>query len=140
MTVELMETISIVCYVAGLFFLILSEGLFFGLRIADVVAELSGRKARRGIETIRRQNPETGETAGSAQRPGTAVPRQLRETEVLRQPRDTAVPRQPRETEVLRQPRETEVLAQPRAAQEPGQEHFSVLFEIHFSETDEYID
>lgn len=98
MTVELLETISMAFYMAGILFTAAAGALFWKLRIPDVVGELSGRKARRGIESIRQQNLK-----GSGNR---------------------------------YQPRETSRLALPGKLQQ----QFSVAYEIHFSETSEYID
>lgn len=61
MTVELLQTLSLVGFLlCGLFFLV-TMGLFFWLKIPKVVGDITGATARKSIESIRRQNEESGE-------------------------------------------------------------------------------
>lgn len=65
MSVELLQTVSMALYiVAGIFFVI-SVVLFFFLQIPQVVGNLTGRSARKGIENIRRENA-SGENVRSS--------------------------------------------------------------------------
>ncbi|MGN0142575.1 MAG: hypothetical protein ACI4AD_10130 [Roseburia sp.] len=58
MTVELLQTLSMVCYIVGILFLGISLLLFFVLHVPGLVGDLSGATARRAIESIRQQNNE----------------------------------------------------------------------------------
>ncbi len=61
MTVELLQTLSLVGFLlCGLFFLA-TVVLFFWLKIPKVVGDITGATARKSIESIRRQNEESGE-------------------------------------------------------------------------------
>lgn len=63
MTVELMQTLSMVSFIlAGVLFLV-AAALFFLLDIRRVIGDVSGSTARKAIENIRQQNEETGNKA-----------------------------------------------------------------------------
>lgn len=60
MSVELLQTLSLVAYVISGVLLVLTIVLFFWFKIPQVVGDISGATARKAIEDIRRQNEETG--------------------------------------------------------------------------------
>ena len=63
MTVELIQTLSMVAYIfAGVLFL-LAVALFFLLDVPKLYNDISGRTARKAIEQIRQQNESTGNKA-----------------------------------------------------------------------------
>lgn len=66
MTVELLQTLSLVAYIAAVVLLILGIVLFFLLDVPRLYGDVSGRTARKAIEAIRRQNEATG---GKAYKP-----------------------------------------------------------------------
>lgn len=63
MTVELLQTLSLVAYiVAGVLFLV-AVALFFLLDVPKLYGDVSGRTAKKAIEAIRQQNESTGNKA-----------------------------------------------------------------------------
>ena len=56
MSVESIQTVSMVLYIIAGIFLVVSVALFLFLQIPRVVGDLTGRSARKGIENIRRGN------------------------------------------------------------------------------------
>lgn len=61
MTVELLQTLSLVSFIlAGVFF-VLAVLLFFAYGILGVIGDLTGATARKAIEEIRQQNEQSGE-------------------------------------------------------------------------------
>ena len=63
MTVELLQTLSLVAYIiAGVLFLV-AVALFFLLDVPKLYGELSGRTAKKAIEAIRQQNEASGNKA-----------------------------------------------------------------------------
>ena len=63
MSVELMQTLSIISFLVAGVLLLLSIALFFLLNIKKVVGDLSGSNAKKAIDKIRQQNEETGDKA-----------------------------------------------------------------------------
>lgn len=63
MTIESLNTLSIVFFVCAAVFLITGIVLFFVLDIISVYGDLSGRTARKAIERMRKENEETGNKA-----------------------------------------------------------------------------
>ncbi len=65
MTVELLQTLSLVAYiVAGVLFLV-AVALFFLLDVPKLYGDISGRTAKKAIEAIRKQNEATGNTSST---------------------------------------------------------------------------
>lgn len=63
MTVELLQTLSLVAYlVAGILFLV-AVALFFLLDVPKLYGDISGRTAKKAIEAIRQQNESSGNKA-----------------------------------------------------------------------------
>lgn len=63
MTVELLQTLSLVAYlVAGVLFLV-AVALFFLFDVPKLYGDISGRTARKAIEAIRQQNQSSGNKA-----------------------------------------------------------------------------
>lgn len=63
MSIELLQTLSLVSYIiAGVLFL-LAVVLFFVLRVPSLYGDVSGRTARKAIEAIRQQNESSGNKA-----------------------------------------------------------------------------
>ena len=63
MTVELIQTLSLIAYIfAGVLFL-LAVALFFLLDVPKLYNDISGRTARKAIEKIRQQNESSGNKA-----------------------------------------------------------------------------
>lgn len=63
MTVELLQTLSLVsCILAGLFFVV-AIALFFLLDVRKLIGDISGANARKAIENIRQQNESSGDKA-----------------------------------------------------------------------------
>ncbi|MBQ7836281.1 MAG: hypothetical protein IJ389_03415 [Clostridia bacterium] len=60
MTVELLQTLSVVSFIAAGVFLLTGIALFFLLDVPKLYGDISGRSAKKAIEAIRRQNDETG--------------------------------------------------------------------------------
>lgn len=63
MTVELLQTLSLVAYLVAVAFLIVAVALFFLLDVPKLYGEVSGLTARRAIEAIRQQNVNSGSLA-----------------------------------------------------------------------------
>ncbi len=63
MTIESLNTLSIVFFVCAAVFLITGVVLFFVLDIISVYGDLSGRTARKAIERMRKENEESGNKA-----------------------------------------------------------------------------
>ena len=63
MTVELLQTLSLVAYIAtGILFLV-AVALFFLLDVPKLYGDISGRTAKKAIEAIRQQNESSGNKA-----------------------------------------------------------------------------
>lgn len=63
MTVELLQTLSLISFiVAGVLFLV-GVALFFLLDVPKVYGDVSGRTAKKAIESIRQQNESSGNKA-----------------------------------------------------------------------------
>ena len=60
MTVELLNTLSIVAYVCAGVMLLISVALFFLLDVPKLYGEISGRTAKKAIEEIKRQSEGSG--------------------------------------------------------------------------------
>ena len=56
MTVEMLQALSTVAYVIGGLFLLVAVALFFLLEIPKVFGSVTGKTARKAIESIRQQN------------------------------------------------------------------------------------
>ena len=63
MTVELLQTLSLISYILAGVFLILAIALFFVLDVRKLIGDISGANARRAIENIRQQNESSGDKA-----------------------------------------------------------------------------
>lgn len=63
MPIELLQTLSLISYVAAGLLLLISIALFFILDIRKVVGDISGVTARKAIENIRQQNEASGNKA-----------------------------------------------------------------------------
>lgn len=63
MTVELLQTFSIVAYIAAGVLLLVAVALFFLLDIPKLYGDVSGRTAKKAIKAIRQQNESTGNKA-----------------------------------------------------------------------------
>ena len=67
MVIELLQRLSLISYGLAVLFLILSIILFFRLKVPDLINELSGAAARKGVEEIRSRS-EGGEAPRSTKR------------------------------------------------------------------------
>ncbi len=63
MTVELLQTLSLVAYIAAGVLLLVAVALFFLLDVPKLYGDVSGRTAKKAIEAIRQQNESTGNKA-----------------------------------------------------------------------------
>ncbi len=63
MTVELLQTLSLISYIVAGVFALVSVALFFFLDIKKVVGDITGATARKAIKKIREQNEESGDKA-----------------------------------------------------------------------------
>lgn len=63
MSVELLQILSLVSYIAAGIMLFVSIALFFILDIKKVIGDISGATARKAINNIREQNEKTGNKA-----------------------------------------------------------------------------
>lgn len=63
MTVESLQSIATGCWVAAGIFCLITIALFFILKVPELIGDLSGATARKGIAAIR-QNTEEGDGAG----------------------------------------------------------------------------
>lgn len=61
MTVELLQTLSLVLYVLAFVFFVLALILFFVFNVPRLYGDVSGRNAKKAIESIRRHNEASGE-------------------------------------------------------------------------------
>ncbi len=66
MTVELLQTLSVVSYIIAVVFALIAIALFFVLDIKKAIGDITGATARKAIKDIRRQN----EFSDDAARPG----------------------------------------------------------------------
>lgn len=66
MTIELLQTISLILFIAAGVFFAAAAVLFFVLHIPAVIGDISGATAKKAIAGIRQQNEETG---GKAYKP-----------------------------------------------------------------------
>lgn len=63
MSVEMLQTLSLVAYILSGVFFAAAVALFFLLKIPRVIGEISGSTAKKAIERIRQQNETSGEKA-----------------------------------------------------------------------------
>ncbi len=63
MSVELLQTLSLVVFIVAGVFLILAIALFFLLDVPRIIGDLTGRNAKKAIEQIRQQNERDGNKA-----------------------------------------------------------------------------
>lgn len=63
MSVELLQTLSLVSYILAGVFLIVAIALFFLLDVRKLIGDISGANARKAIENIRQQNESSGDKA-----------------------------------------------------------------------------
>ena len=63
MSVELLQTLSIVSYIAAGVLFLGAVALFFLLDVPKLIGDISGSTARKAIEAIRQQNESTGDKA-----------------------------------------------------------------------------
>lgn len=63
MSVELLQTLSLVSYILAAVFLLVSISLFFILEIPKLYGDVSGRTAKKAIEQMRLNNESTGNKA-----------------------------------------------------------------------------
>ena len=63
MTVELLQTLSLVAYIAAGVLFLVAVALFFLLDVPKLYGDVSGRTAKKAIEAIRQQNESTGNKA-----------------------------------------------------------------------------
>ena len=61
MSVELLQTLSIVSYIAAGVLFLGAVALFFLLDVPKLIGDISGSTARKAIEAIRQQNESTGD-------------------------------------------------------------------------------
>lgn len=61
MSIERLQSISIISYIIAVVLLLIAIALFFLLDIRRIIGDLTGITARKAIEDIRRQNENTGE-------------------------------------------------------------------------------
>ena len=58
MTIETMQTLSVIFFIAAAVMLLLAVAVFFLMRIPAVIGDMTGTTARKEIEEIRRKNEE----------------------------------------------------------------------------------
>lgn len=63
MTVELLQTLSLVAYIAAGVLFLVAVALFFLLDVPKLYGDISGRTAKKAIEAIRQQNESSGNKA-----------------------------------------------------------------------------
>lgn len=63
MTIELLQTLSLVSYIIAGVLLLAGVALFFLLDVPKLYGDVSGRTAKKAIEAIRQQNETTGNKA-----------------------------------------------------------------------------
>lgn len=63
MSVELLQTLSLVSYILAAVFLLVAIALFFLLDVRKLIGDISGANARKAIENIRQQNESSGDKA-----------------------------------------------------------------------------
>lgn len=63
MTVEFLQTLSMVAYIAAGVLFLVAVALFFLLDVPKLYGDVSGRTAKKAIEAIRQQNESTGNKA-----------------------------------------------------------------------------
>lgn len=63
MSVELLQTLSLVSYIIAGILLLASVALFFLLDVPKLYGDISGRTAQKAIKAIRQQNERTGDKA-----------------------------------------------------------------------------
>ena len=61
MSIERLQSISTISYIAAVILLLIAIALFFLLDIRKIIGDFTGITARKAIENIRRQNESTGE-------------------------------------------------------------------------------
>lgn len=63
MSVELLQTLSLVSYILAAVLFLVAIALFFLLQVPKLFGDVTGSTARKAIETIRQQNESTGDKA-----------------------------------------------------------------------------
>ena len=63
MTVEMLQTLSLISYIAAGILFLAGSALYFLLDVPKLYNDISGRTARKAIEAIRNQNESTGNKA-----------------------------------------------------------------------------
>ena len=63
MSIEMLQTLSLIGYMLSGVFLIITIILFFVLKVPQLIGDVTGATARKAIEDIRRQNEESGDKA-----------------------------------------------------------------------------
>lgn len=63
MSVELLQTLSLISYIVAGVLLLAGIALFFLLNVPKLYGDVSGRTAKKAIEAIRKQNESTGNKA-----------------------------------------------------------------------------
>lgn len=63
MTVELLQSLSLMSFILCGVFLLTAIILFFVLKVPGLIGDISGANARKAIENIRRQNESSGDKA-----------------------------------------------------------------------------
>lgn len=63
MTVELLQTLSLVAYIVAAILFLVGVALFFLLDVPKLYGDVSGRTAKKAIEAIRQQNENSGNKA-----------------------------------------------------------------------------
>ncbi|MBR3761310.1 MAG: hypothetical protein IKK59_01060 [Lachnospiraceae bacterium] len=63
MSLELLQTLSLVSYILAGVFLLVAIALFFLLDVRKLIGDISGANARKAIENIRQQNESSGDKA-----------------------------------------------------------------------------
>ena len=60
MSVGLLHTLSLVAYILAGLFLLVSVALFFRFKVPELIGDISGANAKKAIESIRKQNEDSG--------------------------------------------------------------------------------
>lgn len=158
MSIELLQTLSLVSYIVAAVLFLTAIALFFLLDIKKVFGDVTGRTARRAIESIRQQNEASGDNAGKAgavdperAADGSRTPKTEKFATAILNPQaiETARPGTGNETTVLSQNTpgagETTVLDQPSPAAVPTAKkgvlaEFTVDVEMGFVGSSEIIE
>ncbi len=114
MSVELLQTLSVVAYVIAGVLLLVAIALFFLLNIPKLYGDLTGKNARKAIESIRQQNEGaiTAKTAKGSKK-SSALSASPTTGSFKTEKFSTTKLMESQETTILAQPNETTVLSQP---------------------------